>query len=319
MRTIQARWYVGEADLQPIANLINICEVFDKLDESTSVTELREEFTDPALDPDRDLRLWQDDDGALIGFGQLWIPASGAEVDGFLWFKVRPDARDGAIEAEILEWGAERMREVAHERGVIVKLRSGARSDDSERLALLEEHHFSVSRYFYRMVRPLDELIPEPQFPAGLTLRHLMGVEEVPAWIEMFNQSFIDHWNHHDLTVEQRQHWLNDSMYRAERDLIAVAPDNTFAAFCFCSVNNEENARTGRNEGWINLLGTRRGFRKIGLGRAMLLAGLHRLKADGVDRAMLGVDTDSLTGATRLYESVGFKPIHTFLNYVKDI
>ena len=30
-------------------------------------------------------------------------------------------------------------------------------------------------------------------------------------------------------------------------------------------------ARTGHNEGWIGILGTRRGFRKMGLGRAMLL------------------------------------------------
>src|SRR3712207_8299806 len=49
-----------------------------------------------------------------------------------------------------------------------------------------------------------------------------------------------------------------------------------------------------------------RSYRKIGLGRALLLAGLHRLKADGMETAALGVDAENPTGALGLYESTGF-------------
>ncbi|MGL5063733.1 MAG: GNAT family N-acetyltransferase, partial [Microcoleus sp.] len=80
-----------------------------------------------------------------------------------------------------------------------------------------------------------------------------------------------------------------------------------------------ENDRTGRNEGWIGVLGTRRGFRKLGLGRAMLLAGLQRLKAAGVDTAILGVDAENPSGALRLYESTGFRKIRNSISYVKDV
>jgi ribosomal protein S18 acetylase RimI-like enzyme len=38
-----------------------------------------------------------------------------------------------------------------------------------------------------------------------------------------------------------------------------------------------------------------------------LLHGLHTLRAAGLDTALLGVDAESLTGANRLYESVGFR------------
>ncbi len=319
MLTLSGRTYLGEADLQPIADLLNACEAVDRLDMGTSVAELREEFESPELDLERDLRLWDDADGTLIAFGQIWIPLSGAEVDGHLWFRVRPDKRSGDLEAEIVNWGVERMREVGRERGVPVKLRASVRSDETQQIGVLEQHGFAISRSFLRMARPLDQPIPEPQFPHGFTLRHLAGPQEVPAWVEMFNQSFIDHWNHHDLTVEQRLHRMKSADYKAEYDLLAVAPDGTFAAFCVCGIYPQENARTGRNEGWINLLGTRRGFRRIGLGRAMLLAGLRLLKAGGVDTAVLGVDADSLTGATRLYESVGFRPVHTYVSYAKDV
>ena len=43
----------------------------------------------------------------------------------------------------------------------------------------------------------------------------------------MFNQTFIDHWNHHPLTVETRKHWLTDPNYKPELDLVAIAPDGT--------------------------------------------------------------------------------------------
>ncbi len=116
----------------------------------------------------------------------------------------------------------------------------------------------------------------------------------------MFNQTFIDHWNYHPLTVETHKHWFTDPNYKPEFDLVAIAPDGTFAAFCFCYINPEENEHFARKEGWIADLGTRRGFRKIGLGRAMLLAGLHQLKAAGMDTAKLGVDADNPNGASRL-------------------
>lgn len=319
MNLLEARSFLGEADLQPLADFLNLCEEYEKLDEGTSVQELREEFSSPNFDAARDMKIWEDRDGAIIGFAELWQPMDGEVIDGYLWFKVHPEYRDGSLEADIFAWGEERMREVGRERNARVLLRAGARSDRPEQTALLEQHGFTVSRYFLRMARSLHEPIEPPLLPEGFMIRPLAGTHEAQAWIDMFNQSFIDHWNHHDKKVEERLHWMSEALYCAKRDLIAVSPDGTLAAFAFCSINPEENKRSGRNEGWINLLGTRRGFRKIGLGRAILLAGLQRLKEDGMDTALLGVDADSLTGATRLYESVGFRPIRTFVGYVKDV
>src|SRR5262249_52978462 len=120
-----------------------------------------------------------------------------------------------------------------------------------------------------------------------LPIVELLNACEAAAWVEMFNQSFVDHWNHHPLTVAQ---FLQDTQlpyYRKEQDLVCEAADGMLAAFCYCCIEAQENERSGRNEGWIATLGARRGFRKLGLGRAMLLAGLQRLKADGVETAVL--------------------------------
>ena len=219
------------------------------------------------------------------------------------------------------------MREVSQERGVQVKLRSGSRATQSDspsktlrdRIALLESCAFIADRYFFTMERSLSLPIPESQLPDGFTIRQVRSNEDAEAWVELFNQSFIDHWNHHDLTVESYKHWLTDPDYKPELDLVAVAADGTFAAFCHCDISPEDNKRSGRNEGWISTLGTRRGFRRKGLGRAMLLAGMQRLKVAGVDTARLGVDTENPSGAGQLYESVGFRKLYTQIMYVKDM
>jgi mycothiol synthase len=119
--------------------------------------------------------------------------------------------------------------------------------------------------------------------------------------------------------VEERRHRLKRPGYRPEQDLVAVAPDGTFAAFCLWAIDAADNARRGRSDGWIGLLGTRRGHRGIGLGRAMLLVGLQRLRDAGADTAKLGVDAENPTGALGLYERVGFRKVATRVSYHKDV
>lgn len=314
-----ARSYAGDRDLEAIADLINTCETADRLDEGTSISQLQQQFNAPSFDKARDIRLWFDANGKLIGFAQLWISEPAEVTDGSLWFRVHPEARGGDVEAAAIAWGEVRMREVSAVLFSPVKLRSSTRADECDRISVLTSCGFKADRYFFRMARDLSEPIPEPQFPEGFLLRQFPGEQHSEAWVEMFNQSFIDHWNHHDLTVDRFKYNLAKPDYRNDLNLIAVAGDGTFVAFCYCNISQEENDRTGRNEGWISVLGTRRGFRKIGLGRAMLLAGLHRLKAAGVATAILGVDAENSSGALQLYESVGFHNIRNSISYVKDV
>jgi mycothiol synthase len=319
MRVLKKRPYGGESDLGAIADLLNACELVDRLDIWISVSELRLEFEDPSVDKTKDFLLWENDNGDLIGFSQISIPPQGEENDGYLRFRVHPEARGGEIEKQMVAWGEQRMREVGNERGGSVKLRSGVRDRLSERIDLLKSCGFEPDRYFPIMERSLLEPIPEPQLPEGFTLRHTNSAEDDRAWVEMYNDTFIDHWNYHLWTLEQHQHWSNDPNYKPELDLIAIAPDGTFAAFCFCYIDPEENEKKGSKDGWVSALGTRRGFRRRGLGRAMLLAGMQKLKAEGMEIAKLGVDAENANSAKQLYESVGFARIYTDISFVKNI
>lgn len=319
MATLTTRPYVGEDDLRAIADLVNASESAGQLDEDTSVSDLRLLLDMPTVDKSRDLRLWKNSKGRLIGFGQLSLLQSSQEIEGTLWFYAHPILRNQGLETEIIQWGETRMAEIRRSRTTPVKLRTSSRSDFSDRQILLEKAGFLANRCFITMASPLHDLLPKPQLPEGFTLYHLSDESDIKDWVEMFNESFIDHWNHHDLTTATVREWMRNPNYRPDLNIVAVSPEGRFAAFCYGYINSDDNARTGQKEGWIKWLGTSRRFRKMGLGHAVLLSGMRQLKAAGMDTVKLGVDADSLTGATRLYRAVGFQPVDSWMSYVKEI
>ncbi|MFL5733289.1 MAG: GNAT family N-acetyltransferase [Chloroflexia bacterium] len=320
--------YRGEADLQAVCDLVNVCNEVDRLEEepyATPATFGAWLASPDVLDKERDIRVWQDAGGRVVGLGRLRVAEEPEEgkVDTYLYFRVHPDVRDTGLDNEVIEWAGDVARQMGRERKMPAFVRSGLHVSTPEYVAyrqeLLEANDFRPVRYMYKMARPLAEPIPEPEFPEGFTLSQGQGEADAEQWVEMFNETFIDSWNFHPMGVEDRKHILESPNYDPELDLIAVAPDSTYVAFSQCGIDPEDNAAYHRNEGWVHVLGTRRGFRKLGLGRSLLLASMRRLKAAGVDTAVLGVDAESPTGALRLYELVGFVKANTSVVYEKDL
>ncbi|MEL7035466.1 MAG: GNAT family N-acetyltransferase [Cyanobacteria bacterium J06592_8] len=309
-----------DSDLNAIVELFNACEAVDQTGMWRTVEGLRQAFNSPSptFNQAEDLRLWENTDG-LVGYGSVWIESTETGIDGFLGLEVHPTVRNQGLEEEIISWAEQRMRQVAEDKSGDVKLYSSVRTNRGDLITRLQNCGFIAVRYFFGMQRDLREPIPEPQFPEGYSVRTVEAEQDATRWVEMFNQTFIDHWNHHDLTVEEYLHGSKHPDYCSELDLIAIAPDDTFAAFCESAIYPEDNKRNGRQEGWVEVLGTRRGFRFLGLGRAMLLSGMHRLKAKGMDIALLGVDSENPSGALGLYQSIGFEKLYTSISYLKNL
>jgi mycothiol synthase len=81
----------------------------------------------------------------------------------------------------------------------------------------------------------------------------------------------------------------------------------------------EENERYDRRRVYVAMVSVRRPWRRRGLARALLAGSIVESREDGFTSASLGVDTDSPTGATALYESLGFAPEKTFTAYRKPM
>ncbi len=101
-----------DSDLQPVCDLLNACDAVDKMDDNYSVENLQTEFSDPDLDKTRDLRIWEDENGNFVGFGEVWLRKSEEDgmLDSSLYNRVHPDYRNVGIEDAIMEWAFERSR-----------------------------------------------------------------------------------------------------------------------------------------------------------------------------------------------------------------
>ena len=81
---------------------------------------------------------------------------------------------------------------------------------------------------------------------------------------------------------------------------------NKSIGYCWTRLIIEENPAAGRMKGEIHMLGVDPDFRKQGIGRNVLLAGLSLLKSKGVTIVELTADGEDPM-AMALYQPLGFE------------
>jgi len=99
--------------------------------------------------------------------------------------------------------------------------------------------------------------------------------------------------------------------YVRDLDIVAVAPDQRFAAFAMCWVDQ------GNRVGQFEPVGTAPEFRRQGLGQAVLVEGLRRMYQHGAERVIVIVEAAE-EAACALYASVGLREQWSLSWYTKD-
>lgn len=304
----RTRPYGGAADLPRMIDLFVAARDGGPYDIAATAIELRLLLCSPSFNPAMHTCLWEDESGALTACGLMW------DGSPTLVYALRPRPRDGDLLEQVIAWATDCVREMGRTVGERLGLIVRPRDDDLGAIALLESLGFARRDWHtLRMLRPLHELIPAPQLPAGFTPRHVRGEDEAEEYVALHRAAF----GMESMTLARRLAWMRDPAYLPALDLVAVAPDGALAAFCACSISHEENARRRHAEGWIDFIGTHPAFQRRGLARALLLTGLQRLKEHGVETAILG--TGSENEARRVYEAAGFRTAYTILVYGKEI
>ena len=293
---ISGRPYAGETDLEPLIELLRRSTTPDNADEFPGTAEIREFLTVSAPDPRTTTRVWEDRSGRLVAYAMVLPPYN------YLLFRIDPVAGNELLESELMRWAVERVHERARE-GVDAALHVQSYEHNRSRVALIRRHGFQEQPdTVLRMERSPRTPIPDPQLPAGFALRCVEGEHEVEQYVALHRDAF----GTDNMTVEHRLAIMRNPVYRPELDLLVVAPDGTFAAFCVCTIDAEQNTLLGRGEGWIDTIGARTSFKRRGLGRGVLLAGLHHLRKHGADTAVLTTGSWN-TSAQSLFHACGFE------------
>lgn len=308
MNILTSRPSLGNADLPAMVELLLERRAAGKMVLWPTAADLRIVFSEPSLVQELEAHLWYRG-GNLVGFALL--------DRHYSTLGIFPDPReaDHIVAEQALNWGLERMRAAGRQANEPIRLRVRPLRNDKELMALLKRHGFARDeRNAICMARSLREPIPAPQLPSGFVIRPVAGEQEIGAFLSLHYDAFGARYK----STEYRQAFMREPDYIPALDLVAVAPDGTFASLCVCSIDREEHERTGHAVGWTDPIGTRPQFRRLGLARALILEGFQRLKDHGVETVMLGTGSDN-TAAIRIYESLGYRTIHTILSYSREV
>ncbi|MGE5333088.1 MAG: GNAT family N-acetyltransferase [Nitrososphaerota archaeon] len=256
-------------------------------------------------DSQRDARIWietwgNDWDEELIGVAALWSRNHDDKYRALEGPFILPDLdaeESASLADDVLIWAQQRTREIGQARGEPVSLTAVARQNDSSRRDMLMRWGFELyapngNIYWERSLAAIDQ----PIMPAGFTIGPLSLEDHYVEYDQLYRYEFG--------YVDEAHRWdlLRDPDYAF---LAATAPNRYLAAHCEVSVCRREWLPGAPRIGWVDYIGVDGAYRRRGLARAILTAGLVQLREWGAEHAML-VTTPGNTAANALYEAAGF-------------
>ena len=311
-------------DVPALTALLNRIDAHEALGEPAEEPSIREWLQLPRLTLATDTVAVREGD-ELVGFGMVTVSAQ-PDRDGRARVQlsggVHPDHRRRGLGTAILTRLESRGAELAAERhpGLPAVLRTGGGRDPEADAAgpggadvrpVLEARGYRRVRSWLEMERDLTgdpievpavdgaELVtPQPAQSEAVRLAHVAA--------------FADHWGSAPIDAETWQLWTTSHTSRPQHITLAVDPEGTVLAY---AITSEDVPGTLP----VALVGTRPEARGRGLARAAFARTLAAGAEAGFTSAQLEVDAESLTGATRLYEAVGFTRAHVYATYERPL
>jgi GNAT superfamily N-acetyltransferase len=267
---------------------------------SYSQADLEDEWS--TLDLERNARIVRDGD-RIVGYGARHERGELSRVEGF----VHPDAFGRGV-GRLIATGLE---EDAARHGAR-RIQNNVFEVDSAARGLLESLGYRAVRVFREMRITLEAPPPAPEWPTGLRVVAFDPKRDAREFHAAGQEAFADHWDHapRDFEPWSKSHLASERFDPTLWAVVRAGPE--IAAGTICTADTYGG-------GWVQLLFTRRPWRRQGVGAALLRDAFGRFWERGERSVGLGVDAASDTGAFRLYERAGMAPVLGWVLYEKGL
>jgi len=309
-------------DAERVARLWNDRSEATRGERPSTPARILKNWDHPRFDLSTDSRLVFAPDGALIGYAHI-RDVKNPPVDVFSGYSAHPDHNDTAwLWDDLFGWMEAEARRVvlkAPEDARIVLL-AGTSDVDTVEQRELERYGFEHDRTFHRMT--IDFRPPEnpARWPDGIQVRAFVPDHDVTALVAAHREAFADHYGYLPQPVEtDLEEWrrlMHEDDFDASLWFLATEDgSDKVAGFCTCY----SEAPGTPERGLIDELGVRPGWRRRGIGQALLLHAFAALAERGIQGARLRVDSAHKLGAPALYERVGMRSVSAGHTYVKEL
>jgi ribosomal protein S18 acetylase RimI-like enzyme len=305
----------GFDDMAAILEVVTACDIAVIGRPDYTADDVAADLRWPGLVLERDTLLVVDERGAaptVVAWADCHDDGSG-EPEADLY--VHPETQD-AVGPWTIAWIERRAVEIVAGGGKTdPHVSVGSWSTDTVRAGWLQRAGWKPVRTFYRMAADLAPDTAAPELPAGVVVK-VAGTDEKlrRAVHASVSEAFRDHWEATERTYEA---FWDRAQANAGYDpslIWLIEVDGEPAA---AEVGTAQMAAD--NTGWINYVAVRRDYRGRGLAKLLLRLAFAEFARRGWAHAQLAVDTNSPTGALRLYESVGMRQKHAIDMWRKDL
>jgi mycothiol synthase len=290
-------------DAPLLFDLLSAIDLHDFGDVDMTVEEIRDDLAGHDLANDSWLVFQPRDEGeSVVAFAAV-EPRGDEEFRGQV--SVHPDWRNRGIGSALARHLEQSVRErMTPDAAQPIPILGFVKGDSEPERQWAERLGYAWSRRFWRMRIDLDAPPPEPAWPEGITVRDFIPGQDDRAMYEAQEAAFADHWGHVLRPFEDFARRLERSDFDPGLWHLAMDGDRI--------VGTASNSTLPDGVGWVSGLGTIPEYRRRGIARAILLHSFGVFWRRGLHSVALGVDADSLTGATGLYESVGMRVVQQY-------
>jgi mycothiol synthase len=182
--------------------------------------------------------------------------------------------------------------------------------------AFATSNGFTRERELWQMRVPLP-LAEEAQWPDDVVVRPFVPGRDEAAWVHANNRAFAHDpdqggWTETDLQRLEAKPWFDPDGF-----LVAAAGEG-IAGFCWTKLHPAAPPHEPHRLGEIYVIGVDPSHQGKGLGRALVLGGLHALHEHGAPVGMLFVDATNAS-AVGLYRGLGFDVARVDRAYGRDV
>ncbi len=256
-------------------------------------------------------------DGKPVGCVNAFIDKEINEKKGFIrMLGVVPEYRKKGIGRQLLMRALESLRE----RGMECA-ETEIQDDKIAGKNLLESMDFRPVRAFSRMTMDLSNIPSEIGENKDITIKMMKkgSEEDIKLLVWLVNEAFKEHYNYRPETVEDIRLWFQRIPSWLYYEFFFVYLQDKHVGFIVVKIDKKYNESRKKKAGYIQTMGVIKPYRRRGIGKALMLHGLHFLKSKGMEEVELDVDDSNPTHALELYEKTGFKIHRKTIACKKDL
>lgn len=260
--------------------------------------------------------------GQVVGYSRVEMVVEVGRVNFWLLGTVHPGWRGQGLGRELIRRNWVDMRLLSRDypdRPALVS--TWAYQQDEPRCRLFARFRLQPYHIYHEMILPVARVGPAPPVPPGIAIQPWRD-SHCELAVSLRNRAFAESWGYQPTTARALRRCFNTGRYEPEFtftawEMLPTSPQRMIGLI-HCCLGWTQKLRQA-NEAEIVWLAVAPEARGRGVGRALVLAAIHKLREAGVETVSVGADNPAGSPAPGVYTGLGFTVRKAIVDYQGEL